>query len=300
MQEQLLVSTGRALLWIAQPPGEVRIIHQGKGTYYGIAYSQDVIYVAARGSMTDAENNGEILLFDHRLNYVTSLKAPFPMQDMHQIVFARGKLWVTCTYHDLIAIYDGNEWETWHVDPSAATSRGRLHLNSIYVEGDDIYVLAHQHGPSTIYRYTYPDLSEPVEVVQLGVASHNIWINDGDLYTCSSFDGLIVSRGGFCLKIGEYPRGVAVGTNRTYVGVSRFAGRENRDRFASWIRAYDANWAPQTVWRLESLGQVTEIRLLGDQDRAMPDSYIAALDFVPGYPLEALEVQGDTVEIPVE
>ncbi len=291
MNEQLLIATGVALIWFEPFSGETRVIHSGRGTYYGIAYSDDAVYLAARGSMSDKANGGEILVFDHSLQYVRSITAPFPLRDMHQIVHARGRLWITCSYDDLIAVYDGERWERWYIAPDAVSARGALHLNSIYFSGNDVYVLAHKNGPSLIYRFDCHDLTTPTETIRLGIAGHNIWFSGEDIYTCSSYDGLIVSRSGFLLETGDYPRGVAVGTDTTYIGVSRFAEREYRDKYACWIRAYDREWGLKAIWRFNNFGQINEIRLLGDTDSAMPDCYVPALPHTPGETLDSLVIE---------
>jgi hypothetical protein len=130
--------------------------------YYGIAMDEKHLYVACRNEVegpTDAsareKERGSILVFDAAsLTLITELcPSDFPLRDVHGAAFIDGKLFVTCTYDNLIAIYDTltGRWDKWYpaLDPSARDYVN--HLNTVVPLDDKIGVLAHNMGPGQLW-----------------------------------------------------------------------------------------------------------------------------------------------------
>src|SRR5690606_37473057 len=105
----LLVSTTQALYALDPDTRDLFEIDRGRGVYYGIAYTDDRVFVAARKwpygayPFETAQQRGVIIEFDAALREVRELAPPFPLRDLHQIHHAHGRLWACCCYDDLIA-----------------------------------------------------------------------------------------------------------------------------------------------------------------------------------------------------
>ncbi|MEM8779699.1 MAG: hypothetical protein AAGF26_12670, partial [Cyanobacteria bacterium P01_G01_bin.49] len=119
----VLVTTSKSILKVNLLTKEISYFHQGKGLYYGIAYSDKEIFVAARnqGVCDDqqrAKESGEILVFDFLGNLTRSIiPQDFCLRDLHQIIFYKEILFTTCSYNNMIAIYRNNKWEKWYPNP---------------------------------------------------------------------------------------------------------------------------------------------------------------------------------------
>ena len=108
----LLIATSRGFICIDENNSCAYLIDNTNGTYYGITYSEENIFVAARrvsyakGKGRPEEQAGVILVYNYNLELVDELLPAFPLRDLHQIYFFDNKLWVVCTYDSTVAIYD--------------------------------------------------------------------------------------------------------------------------------------------------------------------------------------------------
>jgi len=265
----ILVTTSQSLLTVDIESGETAVAHRGQGLYYGIAYSNDEIFVAARGRPVSpkeerATEAGSILVFDYALNLKRTLRPTFALRDMHQIVYYDGCLWVTCAYDDRVAIYDGDAWRGWHPAP-VSSEPDTFHFNSIIFADDHLFLLAHNNGASDIWKFAYPEL-RLIEKMSLGNLSHNIWKEDGVFFTCSSGEGRILSSAGLDVPTGGFPRGIVVCPGAIVVGVSESVERDERDFTSSALHVFDSNWNFQKEIKLPTEGLVLEIRAPGFAD----------------------------------
>ncbi len=249
--------------------GRVRRIHQGDGLYYGLAASDSSIYVAARKRMVSSdtpaeEERGEILVFDLDLNLKERLQAPFPLRDLHQIAWHDEMLWVTCSYDNMVAIWDGKEWQQWYpLGETPDSSRDVHHYNSLFFEGDLVWVLAHNRGPSELLAYSLQNRNL-VKRIELGNQAHNIWHEQGQLFTCSSGSGKILGDFGFELETGGFPRGCAFDGELRYVGISELAEKKDRDLTTGRVLVYDKAWKFVNEINLPGEGLVLDLLLLPD------------------------------------
>jgi len=260
----LLVTTSRSVLLVDPVTGEGLRIDSGRGIYYGIAEYHGRICIAARHRaadstvpMTDAD--GEILIFSQRLEPTESIRAPFPLRDMHQILAHDNRLWVTCTFDNMIAVYDGAHWEKWFPLRSSRDQPGDVnHLNSLAIVEGQLCVLANNHGPSQILTFTLPERL-PRGSLFLGNRAHNVWKRQGAWMTFSSGEGRIAGSDGFSLEVGGFPRGIAHAEGFIYVGLSDFKERSLRDSSNARIAIFDGQWNWLASLMLKGEGMVLDI-----------------------------------------
>jgi hypothetical protein len=246
----LLVSTSHSLLQVDPASGRVHPVHRGLGLYFGIASDGDRYYVAARRRLVSSElsqhdESGRILVFDRSMYLQDIVAAPFPLRDMHEILWHEGSLWITCSFDDMVAIWTPavDRWDVWHPlgsDPDDPFDKN--HLNSLAMIDGAMCVIAHNRGPSELLRYDIPTRTllsrEP-----FGNQAHNIrTLRDGALMTASSGEGTLISTNGWKLDVGGFTRGILLGERENYVGVSEIAERSERDFTTGRIVVYDKDW----------------------------------------------------------
>jgi hypothetical protein len=297
----LLISMSDSLLAWNTAERHCWRIHTGDGVYYGISFSGDCIFVAARrypldGSEAEAaHSNGVILVFDYRLNLRQELCPPFPVRDIHQILWDGGRLFVTAPYDDLVALYEEGAWRRW--TPLAARRRlerpsGGRHYNSLLANGGELYLLAHNFGASEVFVFDASTLALQ-RSFPFGNCAHNLWIEGAGLLTCSSGDGLILSAGGPVVHTGNFPRGIVATPEHRYAGISTFwESRETRGSHDSFIAQYDPQWRLVRTFGLRGMGMIHDIRCPGIPDAAHPH--------LTGNQIDLCEVQQRSERIMVE
>ncbi len=196
----LLATTSKALLLIDPANDSIRIVDSGREHYYGIAPAPGHYYVGNRlrsnaSPIPKEQEKGRILLFDRSLRFQREICPPdFPLRDIHQIALYAGALWVTCSFDNLIAIFDGSTWHRWYPLGTPSTGSADLnHFNSISAFANQLCVVAHNWGtclaqPSELLFFELPTL-ELVRRVPLGFQAHNAWLHGDELMTCSSGEG---------------------------------------------------------------------------------------------------------------
>jgi len=243
----LLITTSQSILLVDPETGRGFRLDQNRGVYYGIARLEGNLYVAARrnqspSSLAVKESRGEILVFGSDFSPIGALRAPFPLRDMHQILGAEGKLWVTCTYDNMVAVYDGRSWEEWYpLGVSSSEPRDINHFNSLALVDGELCVLANNHGRSEILRFELPGRSLKGSI-QLGDRSHNVWKEGARWMTCSSALGTILGSDGLQVPTGGFPRGVAFVDALAYVGVSDRTERWKRFWSSGAVLVFDGIW----------------------------------------------------------
>lgn len=262
---KLLVTTSRSLLLVDTASGQYRPIHRGAGLYYGLAATPRHTLAAARGRMvssaTDpAHERGEILVFDRRLGLVDTWQAPFPLRDIHEIKWHRGHLWVTCSYDNMVAIRSpAGQWQAWYpLGEPESPPRDRNHFNSLALEGDALWLLAHNRGASEILHFRLPDRTLLGRYL-LGQQAHNLWRHGRGWATCSSAEGRIVAQDGLGVDTGAFPRGIAPLPDGWAVGLSQLAERDQRDYCDGQLALYDRRWRRVHAITLPGEGLVLDL-----------------------------------------
>ena len=267
---KLLVTTSQSLLHVDTDSGESTPLDRGRGLYYGIAHADDKLYVASRKRAVSSETEaaterGQILIFDRSLKACGVLHSPFPLRDLHEIAWHEGKLYASCSHDNMVAIYDGANWEQWF--PLGGSLVGDVgpgdinHFNSFFFEDGLIWVLAHNRGNSELLGFTLAT-KELQQRLFLGSSAHNIWREDGQIFTCSSMEGKVIGDRGFVLETGNFPRGFARAENFRCVGVSAMAERKARDFTTGKLAIFDGDWKPVKEIVLMNEGLVLDVQLL--------------------------------------
>lgn len=260
----LLVTTSQSILMLDTDSGDLRTIDRGRGLYYGIARNGDKIYVAARNRLVSSQisqhdERGEILIFDNKLKHSGSLCAPFPLRDMHEIAWHGGKLWATCSFDNMIALFDGECWEQWY--PLGVCADGPCdanHFNSLMFDGDQVWILAHNRGASELLAFSL-HTRKLAGRIAIGNCGHNIWRENGQLFTCSSGEGKLLGDRGFMLQTGGFPRGIAFVGGIRCVGISELAERGERDFTSGKLMIFDQDWKLHKEIELHGEGLVLDM-----------------------------------------
>lgn len=270
MPERLLVTTSHSLLLLDGRTGDFSPVHRDEGLYFGIGERGGRWYVAARGRMVSSdvapeEERGSILVFDAGLALVDRLTAPFTLRDMHEILWHGDRLWITCSFDNVIAIHDAasGRWEAWHpLGPTPGPPYDVNHLNSLAVIDGRLCVVAHNFGASELLEF---DLRtrELLARRPFGNQSHNIRVmDDGAIMTCSSGEGALVATNGWRLEVGGFPRGIAKAGGETYVGISEIAERKDRDLSTGRIAVFDSAWKHRRTLELRGEGLILDLQPL--------------------------------------
>ena len=264
----LLATTSFSLLAIDIDSLASSPVHRGKGLYYGIAATSDgSIFVAARNRRVSSDvpadqERGEIIVIDREHTVMGSLASEHALRDMHEISWHDGRLWITCSRDNCLVVHDGDTWERWYPLPEDAEAERDLHhYNSLLFEADSLWLLAHNHGDSELLHF---DIRERRLLGRrpFGRIAHNIWREDGTLFTCSSADGTVIDEHGNARVVGSFPRGyVRLPDGRRVVGLNAHAERAKRDAVVSHIGIFDDDWKPIATLPLEDEGMVLDLRL---------------------------------------
>lgn len=267
---KVVVTTSYSVLCVDLQTGEYSPLHRGGGLYYGLASNGSEIMVGARSRMVSsdklpADEKGAILFFDKNFS-LSSARQPseFALRDIHDITWNDGCLWVTCSYDNMIAIWDGSRWEQWYpLGKADVEPWDRNHFNTFFFEGDFVWLVAHNKGPSEMLQFNIRS-RELESRTSLGLQAHNLWRENGNLYTCSSGEGAIVGTDGFRVETGGFPRGVAFGNGLRCVGVSELAERKARDLTTARIAVFDSDWTHISEIQLPEEGLILDIKILDE------------------------------------
>lgn len=269
--DALLVSTSQHLLLVAR--GDVRIVHSGAGLYFGIDQLDGRTYVAChhqvlRDPTVDEleAQDGSILVLDGELREVAQLRSPdLRLRQPHGIAAIDGRIWVTATYDDLVAIVDPTtgRWERWEpargAGPAKPTHDDRFHYNAIRaVGGDELQLLAHSYGHSQVLTFGRADL-DLRRVDEVGVGAHDLFDLGGRTVVASSLEGALRSSDGWVRRVGGMPRGVAWDGDVLVVGCSELSERESRHRTDGRLRWLGPDGAIVRDLVLPATGQVLDL-----------------------------------------
>ena len=272
------MTTSQSLLLLETQSGSGYCLDTGRHHYYGVARDLGHYYVGVRNRPNTSpipkdQEKGSILCFDQAVCFLLEIKPPFPIRDIHQILVYDGKLWVTCSFDNMIAVFDGISWDTWHpLGTSQEEPHDVNHFNSLTAFGNELCLVAHNWGATTgklseLHFFRMPD-RRWVRSIKLGSQAHNAWLHEGDLMTCSSAEGLLVSAKGKKIDTGGFPRGIAYVGDEIHVGISEFASRPDRDLGRGWIQVFDREWNLLRTLDMTGEGMVTDMLAISPDDAA--------------------------------
>ncbi|KAA0579238.1 hypothetical protein [Azospirillum sp. Sh1] len=266
----LAITTSKHLLVLDTETFTVRIANSRAGIYYGLCADTKagVLYVGARNSasgpydeVSRAGERGSMLVLNDRMAVIANLAPDFPLRDMHAATLFDGKLWVVCSYDNMVAVHDlrSGTWDRWYPAPNPEDRhRDVHHFNTLQPFDGRLLLVAHNRGPSSLLEYHYPGL-DLLQATDMGVHTHDLLIRDGDLHCLSSFDGTVLANRTAKVFTGHYPRGFAFHDGRFYVGISTFAPRQARKDQSATVRIFNADWTLAGNIRLPDVGMIFQI-----------------------------------------
>ena len=287
-----LVSTTNDLLLLDLQADRFYQIDSGNGLYYGICHHRGAVYAVCRHSVRGPEDpsvrsaeNGGLLVFDSRLHLQEELQPEFPMRDVHGMAVIDEQLWITCSYDNLVAIFDlrTKRWSRWYPSPNPdARGTDVNHFNTVAMVDGRLCVVAHNFGQSQLLFYEYPSL-QLISSVALGAEAHDVFQIHGQLATCDSAHGVLVSMDGTQIRTGGFPRGVCITENEILVGISMTTQRSQRHLMSGIIRHYNTEWVFQTDYVLEEAGMILAVQQLPDYNPSHLPSWPHVKKFCRSY-----------------
>lgn len=248
----------------------------GEGLYYGLALDdQGSAWVAARRALVSDERPPEsergqlVCLGPDRPGRTVAPGGA--LRDIHGIAHHAGKFWITCSYDDTVAIVDPATGACQWWQPLATTTGGgkdQYHFNSLWFEGERVWLTAHRHGPSRLLAFDRAAAvagrtTAALETIALGRQAHNVWRQaNGELCTCSSIEGRLLGERGWRLETGAFPRGVAALPGGWVVGLSALNERRQRDFADAELVFYNHRWRERGRLPLPGVGMVLDLLLV--------------------------------------
>lgn len=270
MQEtrNILIATSHFVLKMDLETEKIEVVHEGRGLYYGITGDDEQYYVAARWNipwvLPSKIQRPRILVFDRALQLKETWEFPLKAGGLHQILELDGRLYCSCSQDDRYLIREDGEWSAWYPSPNPRHhDRDTHHFNSIWIDGDRLFIVAHNKGPSDVWEFTYPQ-RELVSKHRVAECAHNVWKEDGVLAVCNSGGARIETVEGRVLcETGGFPRGALIGPDVNVIGISKRARDAVRWKMKGKIQLYTKDWQLRKEIALGRCGQVHEIRSLG-------------------------------------
>ncbi len=273
--KKLLVTTSQSILLINPATKDINTLHKGAGLYYGVTTDGINTYIAARNrgvssSTAKEEETGSILVFDKYFNHINTLKPDnFELKDLHQIKYYEGKLYATCTYDNMIAIYENKTWTKWY--PNEHQNKDINHFNSIYIYNNSIYLLAHNLGDSQIMQFDIKT-KKLKDTISLGVQAHNIYNKNNTFLTLSSKESKIRYTDGKIVQSQGFIRGLAIDKEEYhFIGSSQMAERKKRDFTDGKVFIYKDDIKLDEIL-LKKEGLVLDVRLVNEYDYASDET----------------------------
>ena len=283
----LLIATYKYLIVYNFLKNKWFIIHENDGVYFGIAKYNDLIIVGKRNNASllfEKTQQGEgllnstatFLVLNHKLQVIDEIRPDFLIRDLHGIKIINNEMWATCTFDNIVAIYNFEKkiWKYW--EPNIKENKlykidnslihkiknnritGVNHFNTINFNKDCLNILAHNWGESELYFYNLESIKF-IKKISLGHKSHNLWYKNDEVFSLSSGTGEIVSSKGFNLKIGGFLRGFGYSINNIYVGICEISKRQDRASSSFYIISFDKNFNKLKDYYFNELGDVTDI-----------------------------------------
>jgi len=270
-----LISTTNDLLLLDLQADRLYQVDSGNGLYYGICHHAGAVYALCRHSVRGPEDptvrsaeSGSLLVFDSRLQLQEKLRPEFPMRDVHGMAVIDQQLWITCSYDNLVAIFDlrTKRWSQWYPSPNPeARCTDVNHFNTVALMDGRLCVVAHNFGQSQLFFYEYPS-RQLISSVALGYEAHDVFRIHKRLATCDSAHGALVSIDGSQIRTGGFPRGVCITEEEILLGISMTTQRSQRHLMSAILRRYTKDWVFQADYVLEEAGMILAVERLPEFD----------------------------------
>ncbi len=281
---QALVACSGKLLLVDLTEHRVQVVEDHRDEYYGISWPHDGSRLCLSHSGLD---NGRLVSLE---SYLDSEKGRLSLGQVQSTPFLSQPHQILCTDEHIIATNTGRNcvavvriqdlfykqhWPSdvrW--DRTSKENAPGGHLNSLFLDRDRLYVVAHNHKrPSQVMVLSWPDMALIEQIDLHACGAHNIWHEGPNrLVVCDSMQGRILdvrSQKTLWQAYGNRSilRGVARHGNRLWVGGSAFTTRENRKASEGIIYVLDPQtWELKDEIELLCSGSVNEIRLINEVD----------------------------------
>jgi len=278
----VLVSTMRELcVW---ERGSLNTIQKDKGSYAGLTWDDERVYVLARNDFGDRVTTAEV--FTRSLWYRESIPLP-EVKNAHQALWHDDRLYVTSTDTNSIEVY---RWSKGLEHCGSVRWREQTcdwnHVNSVWFdESGRFWVCEHNGGTyakGQPWEYEsrvrcFHLLGGLVEHdVQLGRGIHNVAVLDGELFVCSSLDSQVLRydlESGVVTRsqklAGWHPRGLSRHPDGWIVGLSACLPKERRPKEGdAGLALLDDSLRVRDMRVLSEWRQVYDVRMLNYADSA--------------------------------
>lgn len=281
---RLLVSSPNRLFLIDSISKVVGVVADDAPEYYGISWTPDGRELVTTHSCLD---NASLLTLEHYLNSergylrVGSRRGVFGLSQPHQILCVGEFILVTNTGRNCLTIVRREDLFFRHLwiddirwDRKSRTDACGRHLNSVFVRGDRLWVLAHNHNRgSHLLEFSWPGLELLNTHPTAAHHAHNVWADqEGNILICDSTGPSLheVRSARIVWKpsiANVMTRGLACSGNRVFVGMSRFVSREGRANSDGGVWVLDrSTWQEIDFIPLPGAGNIHEIRIVDQPD----------------------------------
>lgn len=283
-----LVTTAGWLLLVDMQTRQVQPIESNRPEYYGVSWFAEDDHLVLSHSGTNNEELVDVTTYAQSergwLSFGHSSSCTFLSQP-HQIICAPdGRVICTNTGRNVVSVFDFKKPNQFQEAGISDARWDRLaldqvtgdHLNSVYLQGEVLYVIAHAHSKgSKLAKFSYPDLGL-ISVEPLGFLTglHNIWITpEGQKISCFSGNGSLIDLDDkktlWESGAGTFTRGLAACHDFVLVGESQQSARDLRRYSMSGLWVIDRQtWRAIDYLCLGPYGAVNEVRLLDTPDLA--------------------------------
>lgn len=280
VKNSYIVGTGQGLLLVDQSKAR-RLIH---GHFYGITRYPKSGHWLAFQSTGRYSRIIKFELHNEKVQNRETVVAGF-VTAPHQIDCFNDLLFIPETYSNLFYVYNLERGEIINkFPPNGVQTRDRsagkyCHFNSVLVNEDKIFLLAHNNTKKTgvkseVYVLDFHDKNVENIIKTEGSAAHNIAFKDNQLIYCDSLGSRLMWGGESFFKNEDYfVRGLSLTDNEIAVGGSEFAKRENRSSKDGRIWFFDSDGNKTGQLNLYQIGPVQEIRSLSTDYSLSEDAH---------------------------
>jgi hypothetical protein len=293
-----LVTTTAHLVAVDLESRAVLPLESHRGEYYGISWfaGADEL-VCSHSGLNNADLVDIASYADSEKGWISAgtFNSRRFLSQPHQICCAGdGRVVCTNTGRNVITVLDPARPNTYQEAGLTEARWDRLspeqaigdHLNSVFLRGDRLFVIAHRHSKgSALGTFSYPELELlSIEPLDARTGLHNIWITgEGQRISCHSDAGSLIDLDARAALwesgAGGFTRGLAAGDDFVVVGDSRKSGRDLRRSSMSGLWLLDRRtWRTVDYICLGPFGCVNEVRLLDVPDHAHHGIPFAGLD----------------------
>ena len=204
----------------------------------------------------------------------------------HQIMIWNGYLYACSTSHDRLDKIDLSTRicvSSANLKPAYSRNKDSSfdwsHINSVFCNGQKIFVVHHNFGEPSYISVLDLDLKPVAKISDIGSQNHNVYVDGAMLYTLSSKTSEIVMVNASTGKqkrvlvpspTGEitYLRGLAKSKDYFIVGVTHSHGHDQRDSEQSYLTLFDNQMNYLDKKQLPQTGQIREVRIIDEPDYA--------------------------------